>query len=166
MQRNKSNGKNINNRNFCDNWVCIYSLFAWKRTILSEHYGMLTALVHACQLLCMKVITKKELKEAEQKLMRFCIMFEALCGKKKSTSNMHHCGHLQKFFLGLRSSFPSLLLFICEIECNEIVNFYSNCSIYSVEVLYVCLQIHGYPRIYSAISRAIFTQILAKFETI
>ena len=50
---------------------------------------MLTALVHACQLLCMKVITKKELNEAEQKLMRFSIMFEALCAKKKCTSNMH-----------------------------------------------------------------------------
>ena len=26
-------------------------------------------------------------------------MFEALCGKKKCTSNMHVCGHLQKLFL-------------------------------------------------------------------
>ena len=31
-----------------------------------------------------------------------------------------------KIFLGLRSSFLSLLLFICEIEWNEIVNWCSN----------------------------------------
>ena len=60
---------------------------------------MLTVLVHACQLFCMKVITKKDLNEAEQKLVRFSIMFEALCGKKKCTSNMHLRGHLQKNFL-------------------------------------------------------------------
>ena len=46
---------------------------------------MLTVLVHACKLFCMKVITKKDLNEAEQKLVRFSIMFEALCGKKKCT---------------------------------------------------------------------------------
>jgi len=91
----------------------------------------------------MKVITKKELNEAEQKLMRFCIMFEALCGKKKCTSNMYLGGYLQIFF-GLCSSFLSLLLFICELELNEIVNLCSNSSISTViEVLYVCLQIHG-----------------------
>jgi len=59
---------------------------------------MLTAFVRACQPLCMKVITKKELNEAEPKLMRLCIMFEALCGKKKSTSNMHLRGHLRRLF--------------------------------------------------------------------
>ena len=118
--------------------------FAWKGAILNEHYGMLTAFVHACQLLCMTVVTKKELNEAEQKLMRFCIMFEALCGKTKCTSIMHLRGHLQKFCFGLCSTFLSLLLFICEIEWNEIVNLCSNCSIYTVmEVLCVCLQIHG-----------------------
>ena len=98
----------------------------WKGAIPTEHYGMLTALVHACQPLCMKGITKKELNEAEQKRLRFSIMFEALCGKKKCTSNMHLRGHLQKIFFGLRSSFLSLLLFICEIEWNEIVNWCSN----------------------------------------
>ena len=116
----------------------------WKGAIPNEHYGMLTVLVYACQLLCMKGITKKELNEAEQKRLRFSIMFEALCGKKKCTSNMHLRGHLQKIFFGLRSSFLSLLLFICEIEWNEIVNLCSNCSIYTViELLYVCLEIHG-----------------------
>ena len=101
---------------------------------------MLTALMHACQLLCMKIITKKELNEAEQKLMRFCIMFEALCEKKKCTSNMHLHGHLQIFFFALCSSFLSLLLFICEMEWSETENLCSNCSIYTViGVLYVCL---------------------------
>ena len=66
---------------------------------INELYGMLTAFVHACQLLCMKVITKEELNEVEEKLMRFCVMFEALCGKKKCTPNMHLRGHLQKLFL-------------------------------------------------------------------
>ena len=49
-----------------------------------------------------------------------------------------------KIFFGLCSSFLSLLLFIYEIEWNEIVNLCSNCSVYTViKVLYVCLQIHG-----------------------
>ena len=48
-----------------------------------------------------------------------------------------------KIFFGLCSSFLSLLLFICEIEWNEIVNLCSNCSLYTViESLYVCLEIH------------------------
>ena len=87
----------------------------WKGAIPNEHYGMLTVLVYACQLLCMKGITKKELNEAEQKRLRFSIMFEALCGKKKCTSNMHLRGHLQKCFLDYVQVF-SLLLFICEVE--------------------------------------------------
>ena len=87
---------------------------------------MLTVLVHACQLFCLKVITKKDLNEAEQKLVRFSFMFEALCGKKKCTSNMHLRGHLEKKFFGLCSSFLSLLLFICETEWNKIVNWCSN----------------------------------------
>ena len=82
------------------NWVCInfYSLFALRGVIPNEHYGMWTVFVHACQLLCRKVITKEECNEADQKLMRFCIMFEALCRKKECTSIMHLCSHLQKFF--------------------------------------------------------------------
>ena len=59
---------------------------------------MFTAFVHACQLLCMKVIPEKELNEAEQQLIGFCIVFQALCGKKKCTSNVHIRGHLQKRF--------------------------------------------------------------------
>lgn len=55
--------------------------------------------MHACQLLCRKVITKEECNEADQKLMRFCIMFEALCGKEKCTPNMHLHGHLQECLL-------------------------------------------------------------------
>ena len=81
------------------NWVCIYSLFALKGVIPNEHYGMWTAFVHACQLICRKVITKEECNEADQKLMRFCIMFEALCGKEKCTPNMHLHGHLQECLL-------------------------------------------------------------------
>lgn len=81
------------------NWVCIYSLFALKGVIPSGHYGMWTAFVHACQLLCRKVITKEECVEADQKLMRFCVMFEALCGKEKCTPNMHLHGHLKDCIL-------------------------------------------------------------------
>ena len=81
------------------NWVCIYSLFALKGIIPSGHYGMWTAFVHACQLLCRKVITREECMEADQKLMRFCVMFEALCGKEKCTPNIHLHGHLKDCIL-------------------------------------------------------------------
>ena len=59
------------------NWVCIYSFFALKGVIPSGHNGMWTAFVHACQLLCRKVITKEECMEADHKLMRFCVMFRS-----------------------------------------------------------------------------------------
>ena len=55
-----------------DQWksrVCIYSFFALKGVIPSGHYGMWRAFVHACQLLCKKVITKEGCLEADQKLM-------------------------------------------------------------------------------------------------
>ena len=81
------------------NWVCVYSLFALKGVIPREHYAMWTVFVHAFQLLCCKVITKEECKEADQKLMRFCVMFEALCGKEKCNPNMHLHGHLQDCIL-------------------------------------------------------------------
>ena len=59
------------------NWVCIYSFFALKGVIPSGYYGIWIAFVHACQLLCRKVITK-ECMEAEHKLMRFCVMLRSL----------------------------------------------------------------------------------------
>ena len=59
------------------NWVCIYSFFALKGVIPSGYYGIWIAFVHACQLLCRKVITKEECMEADHKLMRFCVMFRS-----------------------------------------------------------------------------------------
>ena len=50
---------------------------ALKGVIPSGHYGTWRAFVHACQLLCKKVITKQECMEADQKLMRFCVMFRS-----------------------------------------------------------------------------------------
>ena len=44
-------------------------------------------------------ITKEESLETDQKLTRFCVMFEALCGKEKCTPNMHHHGHLKDCIL-------------------------------------------------------------------
>ena len=100
--------------------------------------------------LCMLVnfnARKSSLKRSQIKLSRSWwdfALYLRLCGKKKCTSNMHLRGDLEKTFFGLCFSFLSLLLFICEGEWNEIVNLCSNCSIYTViEVLYVCLQIHG-----------------------
>ena len=76
------------------NWVCIYSLFALKGIIPSEHYNMWADFVQACQFLCSKVITTAECETADQKLMSFCRKFEELCGKEKCTPNMHLHGHL------------------------------------------------------------------------
>ena len=46
-----------------------------------------------------KVITKEECLEADQKLMWFFVMFEALCGKEKCTPNMHLHGHFRDCIL-------------------------------------------------------------------
>ena len=51
--------------------------FALKGVIPSKYYGIWIAFVHACQLLCRKVITK-ECMEAEHKLMLFCVMLRSL----------------------------------------------------------------------------------------
>ena len=85
------------------NWVCIYSLLALKGVIPNERYGMWTAFMHACQLLCRKVITREECNEADQKLMGFCIMFEALCGKEKCTPNILFHRHASDKFQGATS---------------------------------------------------------------
>ena len=55
--------------------------------------------LHLCMPVNFSVITKEECQEADQKLMRFCVMFEALCGKEKCTPNMHLHGHLQDCIL-------------------------------------------------------------------
>ena len=60
----------------------------------------------------LKVPTKEECQEADQKLMRFCAMFEALCGKEKCTPNMHLHGHLQDCILDYGPVFFILVLFI------------------------------------------------------
>lgn len=76
------------------NWVCVYSLYALKGLIPNEHYCMWTHFVHACQILCSKVITANGCKKADEELMSFCKQFEELCGKKRCTPNMHLHGHL------------------------------------------------------------------------
>lgn len=76
------------------NWVCVYSLYALKGLIPNEHYCMWTHFVHACQILCSKVITANGCKKADEELMSFCKQFEELCGKERCTPNMHLHGHL------------------------------------------------------------------------
>lgn len=81
------------------NWVLIYSSFALKGVISSQHYAMWTKFVLGCRILCSKVITREECQEADQNLLTFCKMFEALCGRDPCTPNMHLHGHLQDCIL-------------------------------------------------------------------
>jgi len=81
------------------NWICIYSLYALKGVIPNKHYDVWADFVHACQILCSKVITKQNCQIADQKLLTFCKNFEKLYGKEKCTPNMHLHGHLMDCIL-------------------------------------------------------------------
>ena len=73
------------------NWVCVYSLFALKGIIPAKHHNMWAELFMHCQILCSKIITTEECREADDLLMSFC---KQLCGKENCTPNMHLHGHL------------------------------------------------------------------------
>ena len=91
------------------NWVCIYSFFALKGVIPSGHNGMWTAFVHACQLLCRKVITKEECMEADHKLMQFCVMFRSPLREGEV-----HTKHASSWpFQGLHSDYGPVFSFWC-----------------------------------------------------
>ncbi|XP_035697293.1 uncharacterized protein LOC118430485 isoform X2 [Branchiostoma floridae] len=77
------------------NWTCIYSLFCLKGLIDTCYYEMWCYFVQACRLLCVRVITREALYEADCHLQAFLNKFEVLCGPHHCTPNMHLHLHLK-----------------------------------------------------------------------
>ena len=77
-------------------WTIVYSPFVLKDILPSEHYDMWCVFSSACSLLCRPFIHHKELREADEKLIKFCKIFEGIFGPNSVTPNMHLHTHLQQ----------------------------------------------------------------------
>ena len=74
------------------NWTLVYSLYALRGLIGTEHYECWRSFVLACRLLTLPVLSDIDIKKADLLLLNFCRKVEILYGKQEVTPNMHlHC---------------------------------------------------------------------------
>ena len=64
-------------------WTTIFSLVSLK-VLPPEHYSCWRLYVHACQILCNRVLSVHSLQKADDLLNEFCISFTALFGCEKN----------------------------------------------------------------------------------
>ena len=70
------------------------ALFAVKGILLWQHYNCWHIFVQACYLICRRIITKDQVKEADKLLKEFCDAFLLLYGTEHCNMNMHLHLHL------------------------------------------------------------------------
>jgi hypothetical protein len=80
-------------------WTNVYSIYALTNVIDKVHVEIWRCFVLASRLLCMKTITKTEIKMADLHLMKFCDLFQKKYGNHSITPNMHLHGHLDQCLL-------------------------------------------------------------------
>lgn len=81
------------------NWVLLFSIYALKGIIHEDHLKCWRNFVLACRYLCSRLITKNDIKIADNLLLKFCKSFEQLYGPNAVTPNIHlHC-HLRECLL-------------------------------------------------------------------
>ena len=78
------------------NWTLLFSLYALKGILPSEHLECWRLFVIACRYLTNHSITIHDLDISHPFLVRFCQRFEVLYGKNMVTINMHLHGHLKE----------------------------------------------------------------------
>ena len=78
----------------CKNWTIIFSMYALKDILPSEHLACWQQFVLACCYLCNRFISQNDIIVADQLLIKFCKSFERLYGEHKVTPNMPLHGHL------------------------------------------------------------------------
>ena len=74
------------------NWTIVFSMYALREYLPTEHLLCWQKFVLACRILCCKVISLTDIDLADQLLLAFCRKFESLYGANRVTPNMHlHC---------------------------------------------------------------------------
>ena len=76
------------------NWTMFFSLFALKGILPWQHYNCWHIFAQACYLICRRIITKDQVKEADKLLKEFCDAFLLLYGTEHCNMNMHLHLHL------------------------------------------------------------------------
>ena len=79
------------------NWTMFFSLFALKGFLPQEHYNCWQLFVNACYLICRRIVTKDQVKEADALLNKFCLEFVKLYGQEHCNINMHLHLHLAEY---------------------------------------------------------------------
>ena len=72
------------------NWTMFFSLFALKGVLPREHYNCWQLFVQACYLICRRIITREQIKEADKLLHEFCLAFLQVYGREHCNMNTHH----------------------------------------------------------------------------
>lgn len=81
------------------NWTLLFSIFSLREFIPKRHLECFRKFVLACQYLCRRVITKRDVIVANNLLQQFCTTFEVLYGRERVTPNMHLHLHLKDCIL-------------------------------------------------------------------
>ena len=76
------------------NWTLIFSMYALKETLPSQHYSCWLIFVKACTAICQLVVTHQDIENAHEHLIQYCKQFERLYGKEFCTPNMHMACHI------------------------------------------------------------------------
>ena len=77
------------------NWTILFSMYALKGIVPSPHIECFRKFVLACQYLCRRVISKRDVIVAHNLLHQFCLAFECLYGENRVTPNIHLHLHLK-----------------------------------------------------------------------
>ena len=70
------------------------SLFSLKDILPQHDYNCWRKFVHACTLICKRIIPASDLPIINQIIQDFCENFEHLYGKNNLTPNMHLAAHI------------------------------------------------------------------------
>ena len=79
--------------------MLIYSSFALKDVVDTQHYNCWCLLVRICELLCHPILSRDSVDQAHILLVEFCKQFESLYGPEHCTPNMHMSLHLMECLL-------------------------------------------------------------------
>ena len=77
------------------NWTILFSMYALKNIVPTRHIECFRKFVLACQYLCRRVISKRDIIVAHGLLHQFCVEFEHLYGENRVTPNIHLHLHLK-----------------------------------------------------------------------
>ena len=76
------------------NWVIHYSIIALRGLLSSDHLECWRHFVLACRILCLKTLTRDQIRLADAFLLQYCKRVERMYGKNVITPNMHLSCHL------------------------------------------------------------------------